>query len=52
MRLDHLYPLYLNDIIDYQNINVPILEYLSEYIDILGGVDSKLFNEFRRLFFK
>jgi len=31
--------------------NVPF-KLLSEYIEILGGVDSKLFNEFRRLFFK
>lgn len=25
---------------------------LSEYIDILGGTDSKMFNEFRKLFYK
>ena len=25
---------------------------LTEYIDILGGVESKMFNEFRKLFYK
>ncbi len=31
--------------------NVPF-KLLSEYIEILGGVDSKIFNEYRRLFYK
>jgi hypothetical protein len=33
-KLHDFYPLYLNDLMDYDQLHVPILQFVSEHIDI------------------